>query len=566
MAAGAAIFSAGMLLSRFLGLIRENLLQQTFGNTNTTGAYKLAFMIPDLFYYLLAGGAMSAAFIPVFTSYLAKDQDKEAHLVGSTISTFLLIAMTICVVICIIFAPQMLWVFLPASHKFTPASFRLCVSLARIMCVMLIFTAQSAHFTGILNSYRHFLTPVIVWNVYTLASLFGITVMAKMPLFGGSPANPSIYGVAYSIILGAFLMAAIQFPVAIKHGFHFRWLLDFHHEGVRRIFRLFAPLTISLSLSQVNILMIPMVLGASFGLPAVNDINNANKIVMLPFSLVAAAIGTAIFPTLAQHAALGQHTAFRDMLNKAVKIIILLCIPAAISMILLCDPMCMLLYGGGKFGLSGVHASAYVLELFAWGVVGIGVAQVINRAFYSLHDTITPTIVSVVMVLSNFLLSWFIAHYTGLKYGSVALATTISSTISTLVLMELLRRRLHGIGGWGLLGITTKTILASLVMGVVLYFTAKVLAPVVGGQRILPGFHWHTPYLPFSSDAFDGQKLHVPRLRLIAQVGISLLLGFSAYAAILWKWKVEEMTFVLNRFTGKMRRRKGAVAASAGGA
>ena len=162
---------------------------------------------------------------------------------------------------------------------------------------MLIFTAQSAHLTGILNSYRHFMTPVIVWNVYTLASVFGITVMAKMPLFGGSPTNPSIYGVAYSIILGAFLQAAIQFPVAIKHGFHFRWLLDFGHEGVRRIFRLFVPMTISLSLSQINILALPMLIGSSFGLLAVNDINNANKVVMLPFSLFATAIGTAVFPT-----------------------------------------------------------------------------------------------------------------------------------------------------------------------------------------------------------------------------------------------------------------------------
>jgi len=559
-AAGAAIFSVGMLLSRILGMLRESLLNITFGNSDTIGAYKLAFLIPDLFYYLLAGGAMSAAFIPVFTSYLSRGEDKEAHLVGSTISTFLLIAMVICVGICIIFAPQILWL-LPASHKFTPTAFNLCVLLSRIMCVMLIFTAQSAHLTGILNSYRHFLTPVIVWNVYALSSLFGITVMSKMPLFGGSPQNPSIYGVAYSIVLGAFLQAVIQFPVAIKHGFHFKLMLDFGHEGVRQILRLFGPMTISLSLSQINILAVPMLIGSSFGLLAVNDINNANKIVMLPFSLFAMAIGTAVFPTMAQQVAMGQHEAFRAMLSKAVKIVILLSMPSAICMLILADPLCALLYGGGKFTLQGVHASAYVLALFAMGVIGLGVAQVVNRAFYSLHDTITPTIVSVGMVLSNFICSWLIAFYTPFKYGSVALATTVTLTASTIVLIELLRRRLHGIDGKALLGVTSKSFIAALLMGIVIYLLASHFPSTVAGRRLLPEFHWSAPYLPFSSADVVEKVLRITlqqRVGMAIRICLSLFAGFVVYAGVLWAWKVEELKVIFDRFAGKLRKRQGA--------
>jgi len=556
-AAGAMIYSVGMLLSRILGLLKESYLQQTFGNTDVTGAYKLAFMVPDMFYYLLAGGAMSAAFIPVFTSYLAKGEDEKAHEVGSTISTLLLIAMSICVAICLIFAPNLLHL-IPASRHFTPEAFKLTVALSRIMCVMLIFTAQSAHFTGILNSFKHFTAPVIVWNVYALAVLIGITVFSKMSIMGGSPQHPAIYGVAVSIVLGAFLQAAIQFPVVLKHGFRFRLVVDLAHEGVQRIFKLFVPMTVSLSLSQVNILMIPMVMGAAFGLVAVNDISNANKIVMLPFSLFAAAIGTAIFPTMAQQAALGEHAAFQRTLNKAVKIVIMLSIPSAVGMIVLADPICMLLYGGRRFGLEGVQASAFVLQMFSLGVIGLGVAQVINRAFYSLHDTITPTIVNVFMVAGNFLFSWFIANHSHFKYGSVAVATTITSTISTLVLMELLRRRLGGIGGRALIGMTAKTLLAAVLMGVALYCVAVWFAPTVGGQSLLPVFRWTAPYIPFSASAHVTQHLQLSRMHLVLQVGASILAGCAVFIGALWVLRVEELQFVLDRFLGKLRRRRAA--------
>ncbi|HEX2950302.1 MAG TPA: murein biosynthesis integral membrane protein MurJ [Armatimonadota bacterium] len=556
-AAGAIIFSVGMLMSRFLGLLRENLLQQTFGNSDTTGAFKLAFMVPDLFYYLLAGGAMSAAFIPVFVSYLSKGKDEEAHKVGSTIATFLLIAMSICVAICMIFAPA-IFHLLPASRKFTPEAFNLTVSLTRIMCVMLIFTAQSGHLTGILNSYKHFVAPVVVWNVYTLASLFGITVLTKLPLFGGSPQHPNIHGVAYGVLLGAFLLAAIQFPVAIRHGFRFTFMLDFAHEGVQQVFKLFVPVMVSLSLSQVNILMIPQVMGSNFGLPAVNDINNANKLVMLPFSLFAAAIGTAVFPTLAQQATNGENSAFRETLSKAMKMILILSIPSAVGLLVLADPLSCLLYGGGRFGMQGIQATSYVLQMFAWAVVGLGLAQVVNRAFYSLHDTITPTIVSIAMVVGNFAFSWYLASFSHFKYGSVAIATTITSTVSTVVLVELLRKRLKGIGGRSLLTMTLKVLFASALMGVAVYYIAAVLSPVIDGNLLRPVFRWDAPFLPFSVNDMSIQLnlSHLSRLKLLIQVGVSMCIGMGIYAFVLWGLGVKELKLITDRFTAKLRRKR----------
>ena len=553
-AAGAVIFSLGMLCSRLIGLVRDNRLNHVFGDSDVAGAYRLAFTIPDLFYFLLAGGALSAAFIPIFTGYLARGQKEDANRVASSIFTLLVLAITCCTIIVIIFAPQFVKL-LPAYRNMSPDIYLLTVKLVRIMSVMLIFTAQSALFTGILNSHKHFFAPVLVWNTYNLGILIGITVFSKMPLFGGSPEAPNIQGVAYGVLLGAFSLAAIQLPFAIRYGFRPRLIIELAHEGVQQVFKLFLPIMASLSLSQFNLLTMPLLLGSYFGPPAVANISNANKIVMLPFSLFAMAISTAVFPTLAQQVAVGETRAFRETLQRSVILLLLLSIPSAMGLMVLAEPINALLWGGGKLGVQGIRASGFVLVLFAWGVIGLGLAQVINRAFYSLKDTRTPTIVSIGMVLGNFALSLLFALHTPLKYGGVALATTITITVSTLVLIILLSRRLQGIGARILLEKAGKSMIAAIAMGVVCYLIAVWLAPVIDGYRLAPSFHLVAPYLP-TSRALGEHNLVFSRLQVLIQVGAAISAGILVYFGALRLMGVQEINIIADRVLGKLRRRR----------
>lgn len=553
-AAGAVIFSLGMLCSRLIGLIRDNRLNNVFGDSDVAGAYRLAFTIPDLFYFLLAGGALSAAFIPVFTSYLVRDEKEEANKIASTIFTLLLLLISLCTIIIVIFAPQFVKL-LPAYEHMKPEIYLLTVKLVRIMCFMLIFTALSALLTGILNSYKHFLAPVIVWNTYNLSILLGITVFSKMALFGGTPSDPNIKGVAYGVLLGAITLTAIQLPFAYRYGFRPRMVLDMANEGVQKILKLFLPVMASLSLSQFNLLTMPLWIGSYFGTPAVANIGNANKIVMLPFSLFAMAISTAVFPTLAQQVAVGETRAFRDTINRSLTLLLLLSIPSAMGMMVLAEPIVALLWGGGKLGLQGIQASGFVLVLFSWGVIGLGLAQIVNRAFYSLHDTKTPTIVSIGMVIGNVLLSMLFSLYTPLKYGGVALATTITVTLSTLLLMQILRQKLNGIGGKKLLITAGKVLLASLAMGVVCYLIAMQLAPTIDGQPLLPAFKLIAPFLPTSKE-LSNDNLVFSRLHVLIQVGSAISAGIIVYFAALQLMGVTEGKELLNRFFGKLLRRK----------
>jgi len=561
---GATIISSGMLISRLLGLVRERLILGTFGDSNISGAYNLAFVVPDLFYNLLAGGAMSAAFIPIFTDYLSHDRHEEAHETGSTIATLLMIAMTVCVAICMLFAPQIigkLQLLQHPDHPFRPEDLALTVSLMRIMCVMLIFTAQSGHLTGILNSYKHFTTPVAVWLIYNLCIILGVSVFSKMPLFGGSPAVPNIHGVAYSVVLGSVLLAVIQLPVALKFGFRFRLALNLAHEGVRKVLKLFLPVMVSLALGQINLLVLPLVLGAAFGLPAVTDIRAANRLVLVPLGLFAIAISTAAFPKLAQLAAWGEKAAFRNTLAQAMKIIMLLSIPSAMALFVLARPITYLLWGGGKFGQQGVEASAFVLMFFSWGLVALGLVQIVNRAFYAMRDTLTPTIVGIIMVVCNVAISLYLAHHEllGMGYGCVAFSTTLTTTLSTFILLFLLRRRMGRLEGRSLLIMVSKTLLASVVMGLVLYGCAQALAPMLGGHKLGPAFPWPAPFVPFNADEAQAVSFHAPALRLLIEFVVSGVAGLCVYLGMLKLLNVTEVAMLRERILSKFRKRAATV-------
>jgi putative peptidoglycan lipid II flippase len=565
-AKGAAIISLGTLFSRILGLVRDRMLLGTFGDSDIAGAYNSAFNVPDLLYYLLAGGALSAAFIPVFSAYITRGEQEDANRTGSSVGNLMLLALLIGVVIELMFTPAFVRLIAPGYEPGTPV-FALTVSLTRVLCVMVIFTALSGLLTGMLNSYHHFLAPTLVWNTYNLGIIFGIGVLSKSPWvkdiavrwFGdplASTNHASIFGVAFGVLIGAVSMVVIQIPVLLRHGFRYSPIIQMSHAGVKQVLKLFAPVMIGLSMSQLNLQAIPLVIGSLLGAPAVTDLKAANRLVMLPLGLFAVAISTAAFPKLAQQVARGETSEFLATVNQAIRAILLLCIPSAMGMFLLAEPMTFLLWGGDEFGVQGIRAAGFALVFFAWGVLGISLMQILNRAFYSLHDTITPVILGVSMVLVNIPLAWTLAKFTPLKYGGVALSTTLTTTVACLVLMALLRKRLGGLQGRALLIMATKVLAASAVMGIVIYFVALALAPTLAdGTRIVPVFHWPAPFLPQTRLVGQAPPLDVPHAGLVMQMGACILLGGASYLLALRLLGVHEIAAVGNRIRAKFRRK-----------
>jgi len=565
-AAGAAIIFAGTLTSRVIGLVRENLLNNTFHNRLVTDAFASAFLVPDTLYYLLAGGALSAAFIPVFTGYLGKERREDANRVASAIATLMLLAVAAGLLLVFIFAPAIVRVvaagYTPGSHKFN-----LTVILAREMCAMVLFTALSGLLTGMLQSINHFLATVVVWNTYSLGIILGISVFSRLPVPAWAPAflhwghgTLGIHGAALGVLLGAVSLVAFQLPVVLRHGFRFSPLLDLQHDGVRQVLRLFLPVTVGLALSQVNLFAAPQSLGSLVGDGGVMAIRNATRLVLLPLGLFGLAIANAAFPQMSRQAGEGARGAYLRVVNQSLRMLLLLVLPAAVAMMVLAEPLLALIIGGRDAGITEVRAAAFTLMLFTLGIVAVSVAQFANRAFYALQDTITPVIVQATAAVLNIGLALLLVRYRPVEYGGVAVAASLTLTAGTLVMLEILRRRLGGLGGRRILVAGGKILLATAALGVVTYFTACVFAPhaLAGGSAVslAPVALWPAPDLahPIPGGLLTPYGGHSLRLSLFLQLALSGLAGALAYAGVLWALRSEELFSLVGRLGGRFRR------------
>jgi len=560
-ARGAAIIAIGTLCSRLLGLVREKMISNVFGTTIAAGAFRTAFSVPDLLYYLLAGGALSAVFIPVFSDYLTRNEQKDANRIGSSITNLTVLVLLGGVILEIIFAPTVVRLI----SGYTPGSetFLLAVNLTRIMCGMVIFTAITGLLSGMLNSYFHFLMPTVVWNVYNLFFILGIAVLRKFH-WHGTPLG--IYGVAIGVVMGALAMALLQIPHVVKYGFRYRPIIDVHHPGVQAILRSFVPVMFGLSLSYLNLQFIPMAIASrTVGSDAVKAaaaavIYAANRIVLLPMGIFAVAVATAAFPQMSQLATAGDLPALRRSVASNLKAILLLIIPSAVGIIVLAKPMLGLLNGGGKFDIQDINTSAFALVLFTWGLLGLSLLQLVNRAFFSLKNVFTPVVVGILMVGANILFGWLVTVHTAVRYGGTALATSLTTTLAALVLIELLRRRLQGFDGRDILVTFVKIGIASVVMGAVVYFVAGFLAPSVKYEGLL---HSIRPMVSFSviapaiekASTLGHESLKLPLKHLMLQIGASMIAGIAAYLAVLRLLGVAELTMITDRIMRRFRRR-----------
>lgn len=564
-AAGAAIIFAGTLLSRLLGWYRDKIFLHAYGDSWISGAYYSAFNTPDLLYNLLAGGALSAAFIPIFSSFIAKSEQENANRVGSTVANLMLIALAIGVTIQLIFTPFFVRIVAP-GYVDQPKVFELTVSLTRVLCSMVLFTALSGLLTGMLQSYRHFLIPAITFNIYNLGIIFGVAFLSKVhvPAAWAGPDSTNgtlgIYGAALGVLIGALCMVLVQIPAVLKHGFRFHPIIDLKHPGVRQMLWLLLPALIGFAASIVNLQMLPQILATKLGPSAMMDVRTATRLVILPFGLFAVTIVTAAFPKLSGHIALGEMQEFRDTFNQSLKAILIMTIPATIGMFVLAEPLNYLLWGGGEFTPSGVRAASFAVMFLTWGLLGISVLQMVNRAFFAMKKMVVPLVVSVSMILINLPLSLYLSQHTPLKYGGITLSTAFTMLLAAGVTIECLRRCMGGIGGRDLSVMTLKVMGAAAAMGVVMYYVAWHFAPsfTFNGitEQIGPAFRWPAPALLEMRELGAEGKFDLPGKGLALQFMITAAAGVATYFGLLWLLRVREMKLVTDKVMRKFRRKR----------
>lgn len=467
LARAATVVMAAFVISRLLGLGREIVIGNQFGTSRELGAYLAAFRIPDLIFQIIAGGALGSAFIPTFTGYLTRGDERQAWRLASSVMNAVATVLAVCAALAAIFAPQLASrVVVPG---FAPEDQALTANLMRVMLVSPIIFGISGIVMGVLNSFQHFLLPALAPAIYNLSIIAGALFLA--PLIG-------VYGLAVGVVFGSLLHLLIQLPELLRKGLSYRPILDITHPGVREVGRLMVPRMVGLATVQVNFLVTTL-LASGLAEGSVPALNYAWMLMLLPQGVFAMAVATAAFPTFSELAAREEVAALRATLSETLRLILYLTIPASVGLIVLREPLIHLLLQRGRFDPSSTEAVAWALQFYALGLFAHSGLEIITRAFYSLHDTRTPVVIGAAAMLVNIILSLLLIR--PLLHGGLALANSVATIGETLVLLLILRHRLGGVDGRHLLRSLSKICLGALVMGIGVHW----MESAVRGSHIL---------------------------------------------------------------------------------
>lgn len=497
-ARSAGIVSIAVMFSRVLGLVREMVFARYFGVGFIYDAYQVAFRIPNVLRDLFAEGALSAAFVKVFTDYQINKSEQEAWKLASLVLNALAVVLSVICIIGIIFSRQFIDLI---ADGFSPEKAALATTLTQIMFPFILLVAMAAVAMGVLNTKGVFGIPASASTVFNIVSIgFGLC-LAYWLSHGGwelsgdkdtvpsSAAQWAIIGMAIGTTIGGAAQFLIQVPSLYKVGFRFYPALSFSNEGVKHVMRLMTPAILGTSAVQINVLVNTFFVSGING--GVSWLSYAFRLMQFPIGLFGVAIGTASVPVLSRMASEGKFKDFRDTLSSSMNLVFLMTLPSACGLIVLGEPIIRLIYVRGAFRESDVPMTALALAGYSIGLTGYAAIKVLSPAFYALDDAKTPMIIAVASIgvnaLASFLFRDWLAHYgvtpetpSGYGHVGVALATSTVALVNFFALALFMRRRIKRLNGREVLSTFIRIAIASVVMSVICYFSYHLLLGRLG--------------------------------------------------------------------------------------
>lgn len=429
-AGSALVISGATLLSRIIGLLRDRVLANVFGAGQILDAYYASFKIPDLIYNLLIVGALSAGFIPVFTKlFNSSEENKQASWdLTNNVINIITIFMILTGIIGIAFASFLTPLIAPG---FSAEKQLITTSLMRIMFLSPFLFGLSMVFGGVLQSLRRFFIFSIAPLFYNLGIIFGAVYLTK--IFG-------ITGLAWGVVLGAFLHMIIQYYGARKAGFRFKKILNFKDRETLLIGKLMLPRTAGLAITQIDLLVITF-LASFLSSGSLTIYTLAANLAAVPIGLIGIPFALAVFPILSKLAAENNLETFTNQYLRTGRQIIFLITPLLIIFLTLNVQIVRLILGSGSFDWFSTLTTAKSLAYFSLGILAQSLIPLLARAFYSLSNTKTPFIIGVVSEIITITLAIILMQKFGI-YGLV-LATSFGATLNMILLFIFLRQSLQ---------------------------------------------------------------------------------------------------------------------------
>lgn len=454
----AGVVGLAVLCSRFLGLAREQIFAALFGGGRVMDAFTIAFRIPNLLRDLFGEGALSTAFVTVFTKTSALESDAAAWRLANKVATLSVVFLSAITVVGILSAP---WLVAALAPGFDPGKAALTVTLTRVMYPFILLVSLAALVMGMLNARNVFGIPAMASSFFNLGSIAGGVVLGYWldPHFG----QQAILGLAIGTLIGGALQLLVQLPALRREGYAFHADFRWRDPGVRAILRLMGPSVIAASTTQVNVL-VNSVFASQLGDGPTFWLTVAFRLMQLPLGVVGVALGTVALPLLARMAATGNTQAFRSELARGMRLTFLMTIPASAGLIVLAEPIISVLYQHGRFGARETAESAGALRFYALGLCGYAALKVLVNAFYAIDRRKTPMVVSLVAVALNLMLNWIFTLRLGWGHRGLAFSTACVATSNFLILYWLMRSHLGRLESRAMLALLSKVTIASAVL------------------------------------------------------------------------------------------------------
>jgi len=475
----AIIVAAASLASRFLGIIRDRILAGEFGAGDILDTYYAAFRIPDLIFNLLVLGALSAGFIPIFTKYLQTKGENNAWKLVSDIINILVISLLVVCGILFIFAPQIMKLITPGfdAEKLTST-----VLLTRIMFLSPLFLGLSSVFGGILQSFKRFIVYSFAPIFYNLGIIFGALVFVR---YWG------VVGLAYGVVLGAFLHMIVQIPSCRLLGFRYYLKFDFKESGIKELIKIMVPRTLTLGINQINLVVVTII-ASTLVSGSLAVFNLANNLQSFPIGIFGVSFAIAAFPTLSALALKEDKKEFVHSFSNTTREILFFLIPVSALILVLRAQIVRVILGTGAFTWEDTVLTMETLAMFSFGLFAQAMIPLLIRGFYAFSNAVTPFSLGLISAIINIFLSIFLTRpFTLNNYNfdfgvsGLALAFSISSILNFILLWLALRTKTDGLDEKNIILSVLKVSLATLAMAVTTQFMKFGIEPFFGTTTFL---------------------------------------------------------------------------------
>ena len=447
------VVSVAILMSRVLGLVRDQLLAGWFG-TKFAGIFTAAFRTPNMLRDLFAEGALSTAFVTTFSKTIKTDGDEAAWVLARKMLTLTFFFMVFVALAGVALAPLLVRLLNPGWKN--EESYRLCIWLAQVMYPFILVVSLTALVMGMLNAKRVFFIPAVASAFFNLGCIAGGIALAWLmdPAFGhGAITERSLTAFALGTLIGGALQLLVQVPALRKVGFRFWPDFGWRTEGVAGVLRLMWPSMLAASGTQVNVLLNSIF--ASYtpgGEAAAAWLGYAQRLQQLPLGLFGVAVATVTLPMLSRLATEGITAAFRTTLAKGLRLVLFLTLPCAVGLALLGKEMVSVIFEHGMFNAHDTLMTAGALQAYAFGLVFYAAVKVLQPAFFTIDRRFVPLTITGVTITLNVVLNSVSVFVLGWDHRALAWCTALNLAVNFALLYLWMGKFADGLETRALLG------------------------------------------------------------------------------------------------------------------